>query len=110
MKVSLRSHSDGLSVLFKDGLEKFTFGLVHLLCSFIVADRESDCIQSIKGDAWFEKGFCLGQGLELVIGCLHLFVRIAFFHLSLVIDMRNRKEAGTVEVDVGIKVLTMEII
>jgi len=109
LKVSLRSHSDSLPILLKNGLEEFTFGLIHLLCSFIVADGEGDCIQLIKGEILLEERGCLGQGLELVIRCFHFLVGIAFFHLALAVNVRNRKETGTVEVDLGIKVLPVEI-
>ncbi len=45
MKVGLRSHSASLPVLIKDGLEEFTFGLIQLLCGFIIADGKGERIE-----------------------------------------------------------------
>ncbi|MCU7893787.1 MAG: hypothetical protein KZQ62_01535, partial [Candidatus Thiodiazotropha sp. (ex Lucinoma aequizonata)] len=75
--------------------------------SLIASAIASSCS---TGNAEFEQSICFMQGFELVIGGIYFLVGIAFFHSALAIDVWDRKEAGAVKVDLGIKVPAAEVV
>ena len=102
--------SSGVVLGIVDVTEQFGASLVEEASGLIVADGVGDVIELSEGDAGFEVGFGIREGLELLVWGHHLFVAIAFTKAALVIDFLGGKEAWSMEVEVRGEDVLSEVI
>ena len=93
-----------------DGLKQPPSGFVELLGGVVVGQSGSLGLELGQGNTGFEKGVGIGQRGQFLQGRHDQPLGVAFLYLALAINGVLGKQAGPVEVEVGVDVRGTEVV